>query len=222
MKCESIFISDVHIGTHNNLKKLNILLNRAEYKNLFLVGDIIDGWQLKKRWRWNKECGKFIETLLKKKEEGVNIIYITGNHDEFLRQFTPFSLYVCHVCDEFVYKDTLIIHGDKFDQLIYKNRFLYVLGDYGYNLLIFFDRILGFKGRLSKTAKKIVKKKVNYLNDFYTVAKKYTKSKKCNRVICGHVHIHEYRLIDDVEYWNCGDWRESSTYIIEDNGFKLM
>jgi UDP-2,3-diacylglucosamine pyrophosphatase LpxH len=219
---KSLFISDIHIGAgDNNIKKVNKLLSESKFENLFLVGDIVDGWRLKKKWKWKKAYGEFIKLLQKKKSEGVNITYITGNHDDFLREFTPFDLYLFSVRDEVIYNKTLIIHGDKFDKLIHDKKYLYMLGDYGYNVLIWLDRLFGLNGRMSKRVKQYVKTRLNYLNDFYHTAAEYAKRKGCTSIICGHTHMPEHRIINGVEYWNCGDFREGSSYIIEDDGYRL-
>lgn len=213
-KIKSIFISDTHIGVrHNNVKKLIEVLDMYDFENLFLIGDIIDMTALRKRMFWKKQYGYFIKKLIKLSEK-VNIVYITGNHDYYLREFTPFEFSLCKVVDEYIYGDMLLIHGDKFDTLINKRKYLYMFGDYGYNLVIRLDKMFNFQGCLSKRAKRIAKQASNYLNDFYKTAEKYTLSKDCKKIICGHVHIQEYREMN-VEYYNCGDFRESSTYIIE-------
>lgn len=95
--------------------------------------------------------------------------------------------------------------------------YIYWLGDVGYNFVIWFDKFFGFNGRISKSSKKMVKKATNYLNDFYETARRYTKSKKCHSVVCGHTHMQEIRKLNDVMYYNCGDFRESCGYIIEEN-----
>jgi UDP-2,3-diacylglucosamine pyrophosphatase LpxH len=223
MKVKSLFISDIHIGCGgNNIDKVLDILDDYEFENLFLLGDIIDGWRLSVKWKWKKSYTKFFKKLIKLRDEGVKIIYITGNHDEFLRPVTPINIGLCDIYDEYVYGNKLLIHGDRFDTLIYKKKWLYFLGDRAYNLLITLDWLFGLKGRLSKRVKHIVKAKINYLNDFYSVAAKYAKFKKCDTVICGHTHIQEYQLVDDVEYYNCGDMRECCHFLIEDLSGKLI
>ena len=223
-KIRSLIISDIHIGVkYNNAKALLELLDKYEFENLFLVGDIIDMTSMMRRAFWKKAYWKLIKKLVKLSED-VRIVYITGNHDHLLRSFTPFKTGICEVVDEFTYGDTLLIHGDKFDRLMYKRRYLYWLGDIGYNLVIWCDKWCCLGGRLSKKAKRIVKKASNYLNDFYTLAVKYTQKRDCKRIICGHTHHQERRNIEGIEYLNCGDFRESTDYIVEDydGNFTLM
>lgn len=213
-KVKSLFVSDTHIGVkHNNVKRLIEVLEQYEFENLFLVGDIVDMTALRKKMFWKKHYGHLLKKLVKL-SENTNIVYITGNHDHYLRDFTPFEFSLCKVVDEYIYKDILIIHGDKFDTLINKRKYLYMFGDYGYNLVIRLDKVFNFQGGLSKRAKTLAKAASNYLNDFYKTAEKYTIAKNCTKVICGHVHIQEYRKMN-IEYYNCGDFRESQTYIVE-------
>lgn len=215
VKVKSLFVSDLHIGVkHNNIKELLETLETYEFENLFLVGDIIDMTKMAKKPKWKKSYGKFFKKIIEL-SQNTNIIYITGNHDHFLREFTPFNIGPFEIVDECIYKDILLIHGDKFDRLVYSRKWLYLFGTFGYDLVIWIDETLNLKGVLSKKAKRITKKASNYLNDFYETARRYAKSKKCSKIICGHTHIQEERQIKDVIYYNCGDFRESSTYIIE-------
>ena len=217
MKIKSLFISDIHIGCGgNNIENVVKILDDYEFDNLFLLGDIIDGWRLSVKWKWKKSYTKFFKKLIKLKDSGKKIIYVTGNHDEFLRNVTPINIGLCEICDEYIYDGRLLIHGDKFDTLIHNKKWLYFFGDKAYNILITVDQIFKLNGRLSKRVKKMVKQKINYLNDFYSVATKYAKMKKCHTVICGHTHIQEEKVIDDVKYYNCGDMRECSCFLIED------
>jgi UDP-2,3-diacylglucosamine pyrophosphatase LpxH len=213
---KSLFVSDIHIGTkHNNAKKLLRVLESYEFENLFLVGDIIDLTALNKKPRWKKSYGKLLRLIIELSRK-TNIIYVTGNHDFYLREWTPFTTEIGFVCDEYQYGDRLIIHGDKFDTLIYKKRWLYGLGSWAYETIITLDRLFHFDGGLSRRGKKMVKKAVNYLNDFYETARVYTKRRQCTTVICGHTHMQEYRQLDGVEYYNCGDFREGCDYLIEE------
>lgn len=216
MRIKSLFISDIHIGCGgNNIDKVLEILDDYEFDNLFLLGDIIDGWRLSVKWKWKKSYTKFFKRLLKLKSDGVNIVYITGNHDEFLRPLTPLNIGLCDIYDEYIYEGKLLIHGDKFDVMIHNKKWLYFLGDRAYNILITTDWLFGLKGRLSKRVKQMVKSKMNYLNDFYSVATKYAKAKKCHTIICGHTHIQDFKVVDEVSYYNCGDMRECCCFLIE-------
>jgi UDP-2,3-diacylglucosamine pyrophosphatase LpxH len=222
MKIKSLFISDIHIGCGgNNIDKVVKILDDYEFENLFLLGDIIDGWRLSVKWKWKKSYTKFFKKLIKLKDEGVKIVYVTGNHDEFLRSITPIDIGLCEICDEYIYENRLLIHGDKFDTLIHNKKWLYFFGDKAYNILITIDKIFALNGRLSKRMKKLVKSKINYLSDFYAVAAKYAKFKKCDTIICGHTHMQEEKMIGKIKYYNCGDMRECSCFLIEDLNGKI-
>lgn len=214
-KIISLFISDTHIGVrHNNTKKLLEILDHYEFENLFLVGDIIDMTAMKKGVFWKKHYGDIVKKIIKLSKKS-RIVYIIGNHDFYLRSTSPQNCFICEIVDEYVYRDILIIHGDKFDTLMYNRKYLYMLGDFGYSAVIWLDKIFGFKGKLSKGAKKLVKNTSNYLGNFYKTAEAYTISKSCGRIVCGHTHIQEYKKMK-IEYYNCGDFRESCGYIVED------
>lgn len=219
IKIKSLFISDLHIGTkNNNTDKALEVLERYDYENLFIVGDLIDFLSMQKKIRWNKTYNQIIKILLNKK---CNKYYITGNHEYILREYTPFKIGDINIIDEHIYKDYLIIHGDKFDTYINKIKWLYILGDYAYDIVIFLDRVFGFEGVLSKHTKKKIKQASTYLNSFYIAAEKYTKSKDCDKIICGHLHNQEYQKLKDVEYYNCGNFREDTDYIIENLDGKI-
>lgn len=216
---ESLFISDIHIGCgNNNIGHVLEILDEYKFNNLFLVGDIIDCWALAKKWRWKKKYGKLINKLIELKKEGVNIVYVLGNHESSVRSFCPLHLAILDIYDEYIYKDILIIHGDKFDTILEKRKYLYYLGDFSYRVLIYLNVLFP---NLSRSAKKFAKDRVNYLSDFYNVAAKYTLVKKCRRIVAGHTHFQEKRIVDGVEYWNCGDFREDSSYIVEKLGGNL-
>lgn len=212
---KSVFISDIHIGCgKNRVNHVLEVLDQYEFENLFLVGDIIDGWALAKRWKWKKSYGHLINKLIKLKSEGKNVVYVAGNHDDFLREFCPLHLSMVDIYEEFIYKDMMIIHGDKFDAILKGKKYLYFLGEYMYRVMIYINMI--FPG-FSKRAKKITKDKVNYLSDFYNLAINYAKAKRCEKIIVGHTHQQEFRNINGIEYWNCGDFREEARYLIEHN-----
>lgn len=212
-------MSDIHIGCgKNNIDNVLEILEEYKFNNLFLVGDIIDCWALAKKWRWKKKYGKLIDKIIELKSEGVTIVYVLGNHESSIRQFCPLRLAVLDIYDEYIYKDMLIIHGDKFDTILENRKYLYYLGDFAYQFLIYLNI---FFPKLSRSAKKFAKDKINYLSDFYNVAAKYTLAKKCKKIVLGHTHHQEKRLVDGVEYWNCGDFREDSNYIIENLEGKL-
>ena len=240
MKYKSIFISDIHLGTkYSNAKLLLDFLKNNECENLFLVGDIIDGWAIKRKFIWPQSHSDVIQKILKRARKGCNVIFITGNHDDFLRPFVPLILgNSLEIKNELVYtsqigKKYLITHGDFFDSITMTKKWLAILGDYGYDLLLSINQILniirgklGIKSKwsLSKYVKDNVKSSVSFITDFESTLANHAKHKGYDGIICGHIHKAETKTIDSIEYLNCGDWVESCTAIVETNEgeFKII
>lgn len=240
MKYKSIFISDIHLGTkYSNTKQLLNFLKHNESEELYLVGDIIDGWAIKRKFIWPQIHSDVIQKILKKARKGCHIIFITGNHDEFLRPFVPLILgNSLDIKNEITYTSIkgekfLVTHGDFFDSITMTKKWLAVLGDYGYDLLLgvnqilnFFRKKLGIKSRwsLSKYIKDNVKSSVSFITDFEDTLAKHAKHKQYDGIICGHIHKAEIKNIDDIQYLNCGDWVESCTAIVEtyEGEFKII
>jgi len=238
MKYKSIFISDVHLGTIDSKSKECIeFLKENSCDNLFLLGDIIDGWRLKKGSEWKKKDTKFFRFLLKLILKKTKIIYIRGNHDDFLDKIIPFVFHEnFSVRQEYIYKSNdklyYLCHGDAFDGVTSKMLWMSKLGDIGYNLLLKFNRWYnkrriekGLEYRsISQEIKSKVKLAVEFLLDFEQKCVDYTKHKKCDGVICGHVHIPSIKEINGVIYMNSGDWVETMSAIVEnyDGTFEIV
>lgn len=227
MKYKSIFVSDIHLGTKFSKAEnfLNFLKNN-ESENLYLVGDIIDGWAIKRKLKWAQSHSDVIQKILRKARKDTNVYFVTGNHDDFLRPFLPLMLGDrLKVSDSFIYKSVkneeyYVTHGDFFDSITMTKKWLAVLGDYGYDLLLhlnglinFFRKCFGIKRywSLSKYVKDNVKKSVNFINDFENVLVRHAKQKGFDGIICGHIHKAEMKKIDSIVYMNSGDWVESCT-----------
>lgn len=221
MKVEALFISDVHLGARGvESEKLLEVLKMYEPEYLFLVGDIIDGWLLKKRFYWNQSYTNVIRKILSYTKKGVKVIYITGNHDEFLREFPFLELGNIEIHNEYEYKGTLITHGDLYDGVV-KLKWLGIMGSLGYDMAIYIDRklkSLGVKKSLSKFLKDRVKEAVKFITSFEDQLVFQAKRRYCNTVICGHIHTPENKIIDGIRYLNCGDWIENKSYIVLQNG----
>jgi len=224
MKIDSLFFSDVHLGSRgSNAGELLKILKKYEPKNIFIIGDFIDGWLLKRRWYWDKNFTLLIRKLILLSVKGVKIVYVTGNHDDFLRQFTPFVFNEnIVIVDEYIWNQYYISHGDLYDGVV-KLRWLGKLGGIGYEMAILIDRILkkiGFKPSLSKWVKKTVKDAVKFITNFEDQLSFQAKQRNCDGVICGHIHTPtiKYVIIGDkvIQYINCGDWIENNSYIIYD------
>lgn len=240
MKYKSIFISDIHLGTRfSKAKSLLNFLKYNECEHLFLVGDIIDGWAIKRKLIWPQEHSDVIQKILKKARKGTKVTFITGNHDEFLRPFVPLLLgNTITITNELEYdalnnKKYYITHGDFFDSITMTKKWLAILGDYGYDILLHLNAVLNFFRKnigikkywsLSKYVKDNVKSSVSFINDFEKVLSNHARNKGYDGIICGHIHKAEIRVIDEIEYLNCGDWVESCSAIVEtfDGKFEII
>lgn len=239
MHYKSIFISDIHVGSkHARIPELVNFLKENECENLFIVGDFIDGWALKRKWSWDNNCNLLIQKILKKSRKGCRVVYVTGNHDEFLRNYTHLENFGgIEIVDETVYtginnKRYLIIHGDKFDGILKSFSLVSKMGSVCYEWLLdtnsylnYFRRKLGFGyWSLSYFLKKNTKRIIEYVNKFEDILAFEAKRHEVDGVICGHIHIPSSKVIDGIEYYNCGCWVEMNTAIVEhfDGKFELL
>jgi UDP-2,3-diacylglucosamine pyrophosphatase LpxH len=216
---KTLIISDLHIGSKGcKTEEILELLKDESFERYILVGDIIDGWLFKKYKKFSYQHAKVIRRLLKL-SKNKDIIWISGNHDEFLRKYTPIELGNIKVVDEFIEDGIWYCHGDKYDGIV-KMRWLGMLGSIGYDLAIVIDRFLkrfNKKTSLSKYLKDNVKAAVSFLVDFENEMVRQAKKRKCHTVVCGHIHTPNFKPIDGVYYLNCGDWVENCTYVILTN-----
>ena len=240
MNYKSIFVSDIHLGTRFSQAELFLdFLKETESENLIFVGDIIDGWAIKRKFKWAQSHSDVIQKILRKARKGTQVHYITGNHDEFLRDFMPLLLGDnLTISNELDYqaqngKRYLVTHGDFFDSITMTKKWLAVLGDIGYDLTLYLNhhlnkirRIFGIKKHwsLSKYVKDNVKSSVSFITDFEEILSEHAKKNRYDGVICGHIHKAEIRNIDTIEYLNCGDWVESCTAVVEhfDGKFEII
>jgi len=225
-KIEALFISDVHLGSKgSNAEDVLALLKRYEPEILFLVGDIIDGWLLKRKFRWPQSHTNVIRKILSYSKNNTRVIYIPGNHDEFMREYLEFSFGNIEVHREYIWKGTLITHGDLYDGVV-SLKWLGILGSIGYDAAISIDRGLkkwGMKRSLSKFLKNKVKEAVKFITQFEVELTRQARKQGCHTVICGHIHHPEDRHIDGIRYLNTGDWIENNSYIIYNkHGYKVI
>ena len=230
MKVTALFISDVHLGSKGcQAKELLKVLKKYEPKNLFIVGDFIDGWLLKKRHYWTQDFTNVIRKVLSLSKNGTRVYYITGNHDDFLRAYSPSTFGNIEILDEIVWKGYYITHGDLYDGVV-SMKWLGVLGSVGYEIAINIDAFLkrfGYKRSLSSYLKKKVKGAVKFITSFERQLAYQALIKECQGVIAGHIHTPDDRWIDikdtSIRYMNTGDWIENNSYIIYNKGrFELM
>jgi UDP-2,3-diacylglucosamine pyrophosphatase LpxH len=220
MKIDALFISDVHLGSKgSNADDVLNVLKKYQPKYLFLVGDIIDGWLLKRKFRWPQSHTNVLRKIMSYSKNGTKVIYIPGNHDQFLREYGEFSFGNIEIHNEYIWKNTFITHGDLYDGVV-KLKWLGILGSVGYDAAISIDRFLkkmGMKRSLSKFLKSKVKEAVKFITQYELELIRQAKKHGCNVVISGHIHHPEDRMVDGVRYLNCGDWIENNSYIIFDN-----
>ena len=225
----TIWLSDLHLGTRGaRAEALADFLKQHRCDTLYLVGDVIDGWRLKTRMFWPQAHSNVIRRVLTKAKRGCRVVYVTGNHDEFLRKYSDLELGNVRVCDEAEHRTAdgrrlLIIHGDQYDGVVQGHKWLAFLGDKGYELLLWSNRWFNrFRERfgfgywsLSAHVKHRVKKAVNYISDFEDAVAWDCRRRGFSGVVCGHIHHAEIRDIGEVTYHNCGDWVESCTALVE-------
>jgi len=233
--CRTIFISDVHLGTKGcKAELLNSFLKAHRCENLFLVGDIIDGWRISStKWYWPSAHNRVVRQILRKSEkEKTNVFYVVGNHDEFLREYIAehnFEMGNIKVVNEFRHEtakgeNLWVIHGDAYDGITRHHRWVALAGDAGYNFLLWSNRWFNGIRRafnlpywsLSKVIKHKVKKAVSYIFEYENTVARETAKRKLDGVVCGHIHHAEMKTINGIHYYNCGDWVESCTAIVED------
>jgi UDP-2,3-diacylglucosamine pyrophosphatase LpxH len=220
MKIQALFLSDIHLGTKgSNADAVLSVLKQYQPEYLFLVGDIIDGWMLKRKFRWSQSHTNVIRKVLSYSKNGTKVIYIPGNHDEFLREYLDLSFGNIEVHNEYIYNNTYITHGDLYDGVV-KLKWLGILGSIGYDMAISIDRRLkswGYKRSLSKFLKDKVKEAVKFITSFEDELCRQAIKHDCNNVICGHIHHPEDKIINNIRYLNSGDWIENNSYIIFNN-----
>jgi UDP-2,3-diacylglucosamine pyrophosphatase LpxH len=230
MRYRAIWISDVHLGSkHAQTDALLEFLRLNDSEYLFLVGDIVDGWELKRRWNWDKASNLFVQKILRKHRKETQIIYLYGNHDEFLRDYRGLRFGGLRLEERMIHRAAdgrryLVLHGHQFDGLVKFNRVLERVGSRLYDRILdfnlYFNRIrrrLGF-GYWSVAAylKFAAKSAVRYVTDFETAMAQMARKHGVDGVICGHIHRAEIRDIGGIHYLNCGDWVESCTALVED------
>ena len=231
----TLFISDIHLGS--KAAKADYLIDFLRYHEadqIILVGDIIDGWRLRRSWNWPQDCNDVVQKLLRQARKGTRIIYIPGNHDEFMRDFPGTHFGGIEVALETVHegadgKRYLVIHGDEFDVIVRHARILAHLGDWAYDLAIFVNRALNSVRRrlglpywsFSAWAKLQVKQAVNFIGEFQRVVVEEARKRDVEGVICGHIHHATIEDFDGVRYINTGDWVESCTAVGEDFDGKM-
>jgi UDP-2,3-diacylglucosamine pyrophosphatase LpxH len=227
----AIFISDVHLGFSGcSAGFLLDFLRSTTCDYLYLVGDIIDVWQMKRRPYWPQAHNDVIRTILGKAKHGTRIIYVPGNHDEALRDYDGLVLGNLEIRREHVHttlagRRLLVIHGDEFDSVVRYSRSLALIGGTLYEFLLHLNtfvnlvrRRLGFSyWSLASVLKHRVKQAVSFISRFETALAHEARKNRADGVVAGHIHRAEITTIQDIVYCNCGDWVESCTALVERN-----
>ena len=234
----AIFLSDIHLGTRGCQADLLVsFLKLHTCDLLYLVGDIVDGWRLKSTFFWPQSHTNVMRRFLTLAKRGAEIVYVTGNHDEFLRKYSDIALGNLRIVDRAEHEGVagsrvLVIHGDEYDVVTRYHRWLAFAGDVGYTLLLqlnrWFNAWRARSGRgyfsLAAWTKHKVKRAVSYVSDFEGAVAHHCRQQGFDGVVCGHIHHAEIRDIDGIRYMNCGDWVESCTALVEtmDGEFRIV
>ena len=225
-KWRTIIMSDLHLGARQSqTDKILKFLKENKSEILILNGDIIDGWALKSNNKWNNDCSKIFRKFMKRSEKGTKVIYIRGNHDDFLKPFIPFTLNNIQIVRKYVHtgvdgRTYYCFHGDVLDFVIMKARWLAIIGGWSYDFVIKLNTMYNFIRKkfnlpyhsLAGAIKQSVKGAINFISNFEDNAKALTKQKGYDVAVCGH--IHQPKL--DSEYMNSGDFCENTTCLVED------
>ena len=225
----TIWISDIHLGTPGcQAERLLDFLKRNECDRLYLVGDIIDGWQLKRRWYWTQAHNDVVQKVLRKARKGTRVTYIAGNHDEAARQFIGLSFGGIDIRDEAIHttadgRRLLVVHGDLYDAVVLYAKWLAIVGDHLYAFILKLNRWfnhlrakLGFDyWSLSNYLKHKTKNALNFMIQFETALAREAGKRGFQGVVCGHIHKPQIKDINGITYCNDGDWVESLSALVE-------
>jgi UDP-2,3-diacylglucosamine pyrophosphatase LpxH len=225
----SIWISDIHLGTRGcKAEFLLEFLKRTESDHLYLVGDIIDGWRLKRSWYWPQAHNDVVQKLLRKARKGTKVLFIPGNHDEFARDYTALSFGDIAVASDAIHvtadgRRLLVLHGDVFDGVVKYAKWLAHLGDGAYTFALWINHWFNVARRrlglsywsLSAYLKHKVKNAVQYIANYEQTMADEARKRGVDGVVCGHIHHAEMREIGGILYCNDGDWVESCTALVE-------
>mgnify|MGYP001473027895 CR=1 FL=1 len=234
-RVRTVWISDLHLGTPGcQAKALLDFLREVQCDTLYLVGDIIDGWQLRRTWYWPQAHNDVVQKLLRKARKGTRVVFVPGNHDEFARRYVTHTFGGIEVVDDCMHvtadgRRLWITHGDLFDGVIQCAKWLAYVGDAAYEFTLkvnrWFNRARARLGlpywSLSRYLKHKVKRAVSYIDDFEAAVAREARRRGADGVVCGHIHHAEMRDIDGILYCNDGDWVESLTALVEHDDGRL-
>lgn len=234
--CRTVILSDIHLGTvDSKTEEVVNFLKHIKCRKLILNGDIIDGWALKRGGRWTSRHSRVIRKIIKMTErDHTEVIYLRGNHDEILERFLPIAFGRIRLTKEHIHttatgKNYLVVHGDGFDSVSTNHKWLASLGAVGYDFLLnvnrYYNHYRSWRGKeyfsLSKRVKAKVKSAVSFIDKYEELLQELARHRKCDGIICGHIHTPEDKQVGDIHYLNSGDWIESLTAIIEHNDGRM-
>ena len=225
----TIWISDIHLGTRGCNDGLLIdFLDHVDSDTLYLVGDIIDGWRLKKRFYWPERHNAIVRRFMKRAKRGTRVVYIPGNHDEMFRQFSGMNFGGVEIRKKAIHttadgRRLLVLHGDEFDAIMLAHRWLAFIGDWAYRATMRLNILVNWVRRrlslpywsLSRHAKHKVKNAVEFISRYEETVAHEAQRLRVDGVVCGHIHTADTRMFGDVTYYNDGDWVEGCTALVE-------
>jgi len=229
LRCRTVWISDTHLGTRGCQAELLLeFLDAIECEELYLVGDIVDGWSLKRSWYWDEDHNRVVRRILELSSSGTRVTYVTGNHDEFLRDWLGASFGGVELADEVAHETAdgrrlLVLHGDRFDSVVRSYPWLARLGDKAYQLTLAANTLVNRVRRrlglpfwsFSAYLKHAVKAAVSFVDRFEQTVAADARRRGYEGVVCGHIHRAQIREVDGILYCNDGDWVESCTALVE-------
>ncbi|MCZ4340920.1 UDP-2,3-diacylglucosamine diphosphatase [Sphingomonadaceae bacterium G21617-S1] len=225
----TIWVSDIHLGTRGcNAQMLIDFLDSTDSDTMYLVGDIIDGWRLKRSWYWPSAHNDIVWRVMKRAKRGTRVVYIPGNHDEMFRQFTGLTFGGIEIRRSAIHQTAdgrrlMVTHGDEFDTVVMCHRWLAFAGDAAYEMLMRLNVVINAVRQrfdlpywsLSKHAKHKVKNAVEFISRFEEAVAHEAGTRGVDGVVCGHIHTAEVRQFGDITYYNDGDWVEGCTALVE-------
>jgi UDP-2,3-diacylglucosamine pyrophosphatase LpxH len=230
IRVRALFLSDIHLGSRAcRAERLLAFLKDIDCETIFLLGDIVDFWSLKRGVYWPASHNTVVQKLLRRARHRVRILYIPGNHDEALRDYLDSSFGNIRVVKDYVHvaadgRRYALLHGDEYDQVATCARWLSVLGDFSYNVLVDLNRTLSWARRklrvsghwsLADYAKRSLQGAARFVSAFESAVARHGSALRVDGVICGHIHTPAIKRLENVLYLNCGDWVDSCTAIVE-------
>ncbi len=225
----TIWVSDIHLGTRGcNAQMLIDFLDSTDSETMYLVGDIIDGWRLRRSWYWPAAHNDIVWRVMKRAKRGTRVVFIPGNHDEMFRQFAGLTFGGIEIRRNAIHETAdgrrlMVTHGDEFDTVVMCHRWLAFAGDAAYSMLMRLNVVINAVRQrfdlpywsLSKHAKHKVKNAVEFISRFEEAVAHEAGERGVDGVVCGHIHTAEIRDFGDITYYNDGDWVEGCTALVE-------